>query len=98
MIKVGDRVRNKILKFIINYITTYGYSPSYKEIGEAVGLSSTSTIHSHLNKMLETGMIETDVGIGVARAIRVPGYKFVKIDEVQKDKNNENKQGLIKWK
>lgn len=84
--KHGDDMRYKILDYIIQYISEHGYSPNYDEIREAVGLKSKSTIHSHINKMFENGMIETDCGIGTPRAIRVPGYKFVK-EEFATDTN-----------
>lgn len=70
--------KEEILGFIITYIQEHGYSPSYKEIGEGVGLKSMSSVYSHVNKMLQTGMLETDAGESAPRALRVPGYKFVK--------------------
>lgn len=76
--KQGDLTREEILNVIITYISEHGYSPTIREIGEMTGLKSTSTVHSHLNKMLEKGMIETDAGIGSSRAIRIPNYVFVK--------------------
>lgn len=77
----GDEVREQILKGMIDYIKEHGYSPSFREIGEMVGLSSTSTIHRHIHTMLSLGMLETDFkqGSGASRALRVPGYKFVKV-------------------
>lgn len=76
----GVAMREKIREAIVSYIQDHGYSPTVREIGEMVGLSSTSTVQAHLIKMLEYGMLETDCGIGKARAraIRVPGYRFVK--------------------
>ena len=43
------------------------------------GLKSTSSVHHHMKVLLEEGKIETDAGLGVPRAIRIPGYKFVKV-------------------
>lgn len=68
----------KILKFIVDYITFHGYSPSVREICDGVSIHSSSNVHYHLKNMLESGMIETDANSGTPRAIRVPGYKFVK--------------------
>ena len=76
----GAKVRPLILKFITEYIQKHGYSPSIREIGKAVGLSSSSSVHAHLCEMFKSGMLETDAGIGEARAIRVPGMKFVMED------------------
>lgn len=77
-IERGIGIRIAIREFVIAYITEHGYSPSVREIGDGVGLKSSSTVRAHLIKMFETGELETDAGIGIPRAIRVPGYKFVK--------------------
>lgn len=71
-------INEKILKFIIDYITLHGYSPSVREICAGLYISSTSTVHNYLEKMLEAGMIESDSERRSPRAIRVPGYKFVR--------------------
>lgn len=71
-------MKEKILDYIISYIQLHGYSPSVREVGEGVGLKSTSSVKRYLDKMCYEGMLETDAGIGAPRAIRVPGYKFVK--------------------
>ena len=68
----------KILEVIVQYIQKHGYSPTTREIGDGVGLKSTATVHLRLKKMLELGMIESDDNFGSPRAIRVPGYEFVK--------------------
>lgn len=81
LIKHGQQVREKILQAIIGYIQQHGYPPTMDEIGEMVGLKSKASIKSHLDRMHASGMIETDAAPGSPRAIRVPGYKFVK-DEV----------------
>lgn len=75
----GEEVREKILEAVVSYIKEHGYSPSVREIGDMVGLKSTSSVQNHITKMLKNGMLETDCGVGTARAIRVPGYRFVKI-------------------
>lgn len=83
--KHGKQKRLQILDVIIAYIDESGYPPTVREIGERVGLKSTSSVQNHLIRMLDEGMIETDEKICSARAIRVPGYKFVK--ENNYDKN-----------
>lgn len=74
----GEEVRNKILKYIVFYIQEHGYSPSVREIREGTELNSTSTVQYHLNRLFELGELETDARKGTARAIRVPGYKFIR--------------------
>ena len=54
-----DRQR-EILSFIHGYVADHGYPPSVREIGESVGLSSPSTVHSHLRTLQERGYLRTD--------------------------------------
>ncbi len=49
-----------ILEFIKNEIKTRGYPPSVREIGKAVGLKSSSTVHSHLQQLVEKGLLRRD--------------------------------------
>ena len=75
----GIRLREKILEKIVEYIEIHGYTPTVREIGALTGLKSTSTVQHHLEILREEGKIETDAGLGVPRAIRIPGYKFTKV-------------------
>lgn len=52
--------QRQILAFIKDEIWEKGYPPSVREIGEAVGLSSSSTVHAHLAKLEEKGYIRRD--------------------------------------
>src|SRR2546426_9913624 len=54
-----DRQRD-ILSYIHEHVNERGYPPSVREIGEAVGLSSPSTVHSHLRSLQEKGYLRTD--------------------------------------
>lgn len=75
----GKMMREKILKAIIEYIEVHQYPPTIREIGTMVGLSSTASVQSHLNKMIIEGTIETDDECSSSpRAIRVPGYRLMK--------------------
>lgn len=73
----GVWIREKILEIIISYIQLNGYPPTVREICDRVGLASTSSVYTHLQKMDTLGMIELG-DFSSPRAIRVPGYKFVK--------------------
>ncbi len=53
-----NRREKSILKFIEKQIMTQGYPPSVREIGKAVGLSSTATVHGYLAKLDEKGYIK----------------------------------------
>ncbi len=52
--------QKQILKFISKEIKTNGYSPSVREIGRAVGLSSTATVHTYLRQLEELGYIKKE--------------------------------------
>lgn len=52
--------QQEILDFIKQEIRTKGYPPAVREIGEAVGLSSSSTVHNHLNQLENKGYIKRD--------------------------------------
>ena len=49
-----------ILKFIEKQVAEVGYPPSVREIGKAVGLSSTATVHAYLSKLEEKGYIKKE--------------------------------------
>ncbi|MDQ2944094.1 MAG: transcriptional repressor LexA [Candidatus Dormibacteraeota bacterium] len=57
--QLTDR-QNKILDYIRIVTKTRNYPPSVREIGEAVGLSSSSTVHNHLNQLERRGLIKRD--------------------------------------
>ena len=49
-----------ILDFIKDQLQKHGYPPAVREIGAAVGLSSSSTVHAHLNQLEIKGYIRRD--------------------------------------
>lgn len=57
--KLSER-QQQVLDFIRATVSERGYPPSVREIGEAVGLSSPSTVHSHLSALVEAGAIRRD--------------------------------------
>ena len=52
--------QSQVLEFIRSTVEDRGYPPSVREIGEAVGLSSPSSVHAQLNSLVEAGMIRKD--------------------------------------
>lgn len=54
------RRQEEILDFIKKSVLEKGYPPSVREIGAAVGLNSSATVHSHLNSLESKGMIRRD--------------------------------------
>ncbi|HEY5012294.1 MAG TPA: transcriptional repressor LexA [Acidimicrobiia bacterium] len=57
--RLTDRQR-QVLEFIDSEVRRKGYPPSVREIGEAVGLSSPSTVHAHLGALQDKGYIHRD--------------------------------------
>ena len=61
--KLTDELTDRQAKILdyIRYVTKVrNYPPSVREIGEAVGLSSSSTVHNHLNQLERRGLIKRD--------------------------------------
>jgi repressor LexA len=61
--KLTDQLTDRQTKILdyIRYVTKVrNYPPSVREIGEAVGLSSSSTVHNHLNQLERRGLIKRD--------------------------------------
>lgn len=57
--QLSDR-QTQILDYIRKVTQDRNYPPSVREIGEAVGLSSSSTVHNHLNQLERRGLIRRD--------------------------------------
>jgi repressor LexA len=78
--------QREIFDFIRRYLRKYGYPPTVREIGQALGLHSPSTVHAHLAKLEQIGLLRRDpskpraleVMVGKARkALRGPGVPMV---------------------
>ncbi len=54
--------QQRILRYIWESITGRGYPPSIREIGQAVGISSTSVVNYNLERLEQEGLIERDRG------------------------------------
>jgi repressor LexA len=52
--------QREILDFLTSYLDAHGYPPTVREIGEAVGLASPSTVHAHLANLERAGLIKRD--------------------------------------
>ncbi|MGH2621548.1 MAG: transcriptional repressor LexA [Anaerolineales bacterium] len=66
--KLSERQR-KMVDFIRKFSQRSGYPPSIREIGEAVGISSTSVVNYNLNRLVEYGYLDRDQN--VSRGIRL---------------------------
>ena len=52
--------QQEIWDFVVGYVGRHGYPPTVREIGEAVGLASPSTVHAHLANLERAGMLRRD--------------------------------------
>jgi repressor LexA len=52
--------QQEIWTFLTEYVDRHGYPPTVREIGEAVGLASPSTVHAHLANLERAGLLRRD--------------------------------------
>src|SRR3979409_1061519 len=52
--------QQEIFHFIKRYSAKYGYPPTVRDIGKAVGLASSSTVHAHLANLEKIGLLRRD--------------------------------------
>lgn len=48
-----------VLKYIKKYVAKHGFPPATREIGEALGLTSPATVHTHIKKLVQKGYLRT---------------------------------------
>ncbi|MEH7526076.1 transcriptional repressor LexA [Bacillus sp. JJ1503] len=90
MAKLSKRQQD-ILNFIKEEVRQKGYPPSVREIGEAVGLASSSTVHGHLARLESKGLIRRDPTkpraieiLDIEGTVQAPDYKIVNVPIVGK--------------
>src|SRR5919201_2020047 len=52
--------QQEIWDFLVGYVEQHGYPPTVREIGDAVGLASPSTVHAHLAQLERAGLLRRD--------------------------------------
>ena len=52
--------QQEIWDFLVDYVDIHGYPPTVREIGDAVGLASPSTVHAHLANLERSGLLKRD--------------------------------------
>jgi len=52
--------QQEIWQFLVEYVDDHGYPPTVREIGDAVGLASPSTVHAHLANLERAGLLRRD--------------------------------------
>ena len=88
-----SRKQKDVLDFITNYINGRGYSPSYSEIAEALGLSSKSTVFKHIQSLTERGFIKNIPG--KKRTLQVIGDRENLIRLIKDTKSSHTRNGII---
>ena len=65
--------QQEIWQFLVEYVDRQGYPPTVREIGEAVGLASPSTVHAHLANLERAGLLRRDPT--KPRALELVGHR-----------------------
>jgi repressor LexA len=65
--------QQEIWQFLVEYVDEHGYPPTVREIGDAVGLASPSTVHAHLANLERAGWLRRDPT--KPRAIEIVGRR-----------------------
>ena len=101
MARTSDKAQ-RIIEFVDSFIRENGYSPSVREIGEAVGLRSTASVSYHLQALQEKGLLQSPGAKGRKRAL-VTGARPGQIPVVglvtagQPILAVENQEGTLAW-
>ena len=79
-------MQQRVYDYIEESIALHGYAPSVREIGEALGLKSPSTVHFHIKHLQEMGLIEKSAGKGRAITLKkqpqeAPAAPVQQVDE-----------------
>ena len=72
--------QRKVLQVIRDSVQRRGYPPSMREIGEAVGLTSTSSVSYQLSTLQQKGYLRRDAGRPRTVEVRLPGHPVVRPD------------------
>ena len=101
MARTSDKAQ-RIIEFVDSFIRENGYSPSVREIGEAVGLRSTASVSYHLQALQEKGLLQSPGQKGRKRSL-VTGARPGQIPVVglvtagQPILAVENQEGTLAW-
>ncbi|MBE5867966.1 MAG: hypothetical protein E7293_03280 [Lachnospiraceae bacterium] len=71
---IAEQTREMLFDYIKFFIQYNGYAPTLKEVSEASGLH-TATVYNHVQKLIESGRLETDWSKSARRNLHLPGRK-----------------------
>lgn len=87
--------QRKVLQVIRESVQKRGYPPSMREIGEAVGLTSTSSVSYQLSTLQKKGYLHRDVGRPRTVEVRLPGHPAVRPEPGREASREEEEAGDI---
>ena len=87
--------QRKVLQVIRESVQQRGYPPSMREIGEAVGLTSTSSVSYQLSTLQKKGYLHRDVGRPRTVEVRLPGHPAVRPEPSREPSRDEEEAGEI---
>src|ERR1700726_2712505 len=77
--------QRKVLQVIRESVQRRGYPPSMREIGEAVGLTSTSSVSYQLSTLQRKGYLRRDIGRPRTVEVRLPGHPAIRPEPSPED-------------
>jgi repressor LexA len=87
--------QRKVLQVIRESVQKRGFPPSMREIGEAVGLTSTSSVAFQLSALQRKGYLHRDVGRPRTVEVRLPGHPAVRPEPGRESSRDEEEVGDI---
>ena len=85
MAKVAKNKQMAVLNYIHKQVEDHGYPPTVREICSAVGLSSTSTVHGHISRLIQQGFLQKDPSKPRALEITSKGLDILGVKPIQKE-------------
>jgi repressor LexA len=86
--------QRKVLQVIRESVQKRGYPPSMREIGEAVGLTSTSSVSYQLSTLQKKGYLHRDVGRPRTVEVRLPGHPAVRPERGREEEHPADIPGI----
>ena len=86
--------QRKVLQVIRDSVQKRGYPPSMREIGEAVGLTSTSSVSYQLSTLQRKGYLHRDVGRPRTVEVRLPGHPAIRPEQSREEEAEPAGDGL----
>ncbi len=86
------KTQELIMNFIQKYLSENGYPPSVRDICEGTGIKSTSTVHSHLKRLTESGLLTYESGR--RRALSIVQDDLDNVEETNEVETNNNVNSL----